>query len=218
MKTIIYIRTSTQEQNPENQLADCISINDYGEYEVVEEKQSAYKDSKRSKFEKIKQQIKTNTIQHLICWDLDRLYRNRKKLIQFFELCKMYNCKIHSYRQEWLEQLHKIPEPFNDIMHALMLNLMGWLAEDESKKKSDRISRAVRRKDGVTKSYKGNKWGRKPKKVDYELITELHSKGLSTYKIAAEYNKVHRPHISHVLIYNYLKKNIIKKSLNKKDS
>jgi DNA invertase Pin-like site-specific DNA recombinase len=44
----------------------------------------------------------------------------------------------------------------------MVLDLLGWLAEDESNKKSGRVKNAVRRTLGSpTKSYKGNKWGRK---------------------------------------------------------
>ena len=160
VKGIIYIRTSTEEQNPENQIRDCRKLCNE-EFEVIEDKQSAYKDNHREGFEKIRSLIKKGKINSLVVWDLDRIYRNRKKLKEFFEFCKMYKCEIHSVNQQWLEQLNEIPEPFNEIMHGLMLNLMGWLAEDESKKKSDRVKLAVRSKNGITKSYKGNKWGRK---------------------------------------------------------
>ena len=161
MNGIIYIRTSTEEQNPENQIRDCKKLSSE-DFEVIEDKQSAYKDNvTRIGFEKIRSLIKKGKVNSLVVWDLDRIYRNRKKLKEFFEFCKIYNCAIHSVNQQWLEQLNDIPEPFNEIMHSLMLNLMGWLAEDESKKKSDRVKLAVRSKNGVTRSYKGNKWGRK---------------------------------------------------------
>lgn len=187
-KTIIYLRTSTEEQNPENQLKDCLSINSYGEYEVIEDKQSAWKDNKeRLGFEKSKQLIQMNKVAHFICWDLDRIYRNRKKLTEFFELCKLYNCKIHSFRQDWLEQLHKIPEPFNEIMYNLMINLMGWLAEEESNKKSERTKNAVRKEGEITISYKGNKWGRKelPEQTKKAII-ELYNQGKPYSQICSE--------------------------------
>jgi DNA invertase Pin-like site-specific DNA recombinase len=162
MITAIYIRTSTEEQNPELQLNDCESINKYGQYELFKDKQSAWKDYKeREDFEKLKIKIKKRQIIHLIVWDLDRIYRNRTKLKAFFEFCKVYDCKIHSYRQEWLEDVHKIPPPFNEIIHELLIQIMGWMAEDESKKKSDRVKMAIRKKIKGTYSYKGNKWGRK---------------------------------------------------------
>ena len=183
----IYIRTSTEEQNPQLQLKDCISINKYGEYEIVEEKKSAWKNDKdRVEFESIRILIKQRKVEHLICWDLDRLYRNRLKLIAFFKLCKMYDCKIHSFRQTWLEGLNNMPEPFGEAVHDLMIQIMGWQAEDDSKKKSERIKNAVRKRPGKeTRSYKGNRWGRKPLSTKtINEIKELRKKGMSIREIA----------------------------------
>ncbi len=197
---IIYIRTSTEDQNPENQIKDCETLSE-GEYTLLEDKQSAYKDNKeRESFENVKKLIKSGKIKHFIVWDLDRIYRNRIKLKQFFELCKIYRCEIHSFNQDWLEQLNKIPEPFNEIMHELMLNLMGWLAEDESKKKSDRVKLAVRKKEGKpTKSYKGNKWGRKSMHTNkIKRILTLRGQGMNYRQIANE-EKISIGKISQIL-------------------
>jgi|TARA_R100000093_G_scaffold71653_1_gene48211 DNA invertase Pin-like site-specific DNA recombinase len=185
MKVAIYCRVSTEEQEQKNQLKGCESINDYGVYQLFEDKQSAWKDNKeREGFNKLKNQIKKKQIDHLIVWDLDRIYRNRKRLIEFFRFCGIYNCKIHSYRQSWLDNLNNIPEPFNEIVYDMMLQLMGWMAEDESNKKSERVKQAVRRKKKGTYSYKGNKWGRRaiPKQTKDRII-ELYNKGTSMRKI-----------------------------------
>lgn len=185
---MIYLRTSTEEQNPQNQLKDCLEVLrrlNINEYEVFEDKISGWKDVRREGFDKVKSLISKKEVQHLIVWDLDRLVRNRRKLIEFFEFCRIYHCKIHSYRQQWLESLNTIQEPFNEIMFNLMLQIMGWLAEEESIKKSERVKIAVRRKDGEkTKSYKGNIWGRKSlsKKVINEVL-ELHNQGKSIRQI-----------------------------------
>jgi len=170
--TIIYIRTSTDEQEPENQIKSCEVLCN-GEYWILQDKQSAFTDKKdRAEFEQAKKLIRGGKINHFVVWDLDRIYRNRIKLKEFFQFCKLYKCSIHSVNQGWLEELNQIPEPFNEIMHDLMLNLMGWLAEDESKRKSERVKLAVRKKEGsATKSYKGNKWGRKP--VSKKTIQEV---------------------------------------------
>lgn len=183
---IIYIRTSTEEQNPQNQIKDCLSINKYGEVEIVEEKQSAWKDKDRPKFEEIKKQIKKGNIKHLICWDWDRLFRNRVKFIEFFKFCEIYNCKIHSFRQQYFEDFYKIPAPFNEIVSNIVLQLMGHTAEEESKKKSDRVKLAVRKEKGkVTKSYKGNKWGRKTiSKKTIKEVMELNKQRLSVRDIS----------------------------------
>jgi len=193
-KNIIYLRTSTEEQNPQNQLEKCQTINKWGEYEPFEEQQSAWKhEHNRPKFNTILKRIKNKQVQHLIVWDLDRLYRNRKNLIDFFRLCKSFGCKIHSYRQAWLEQINDMPNPWNEIIHSLMLQIMGWLAEEESTKKSDRVKAAVRKEKNVTISYKGKKWGRKsmPKQTR-EKIIQLYEDGMgirSVQRQAFQYDK-----------------------------
>lgn len=189
MNTIIYIRTSTTEQNPENQLKDCLSINQWGDHTIYEEQQSAWKDYKeRDVFNNVKKSIRSRKIQHLIVWDLDRIYRNRKKLIEFFQFCNLYKCNVYSYRQQWLQDLNKIPAPFDEIMFNLMIQIMGWIAEDESNKKSERVKAAVRtNRKGVTISYKGNKWGRKGiSTVKRNKAIALRERGMTIRDIASE--------------------------------
>lgn len=190
MKIIIYNRTSTEEQNPENQLKDCQSINRYGDAQIIQDQQSAWKDNvQRRGFEELKRQIKAGGVEHLIVWDLDRLYRNRLKLKQFFELCKAYKCQIHSFRQRWLEDINKTPQPWNEIIHDMLINIFGWIAEDESNRKSERVKAAIRKLQKGTFSYKGNRWGRKPiSTFKRNRIAELRGSGMSMKKIAKEVN------------------------------
>lgn len=184
---IIYIRTSTEDQEPKNQIKACEGLYDE-EYELLQDKQSAFKDNKeREGFEKAKKLIKSGKIDKFIVWDWDRIYRNQKRLVDFFKFCEIYKCQIHSVNQKYFDDFYKIPAPFDEIVSNLVLNLMGWLAEDESKKKSDRVKLAVRKGEGkVTKSYKGNKWGRKSiGKKTIEEVMEL-SKTLSVREIAKQ--------------------------------
>jgi len=165
MKVAIYIRTSTEDQNPENQLKDCMSLYDELMGELIpyyKDQQSAWKDNKdRLAFEDLKKEIKKGNVSHLIVWDFDRIYRNRLRFKEFLLFLKAYNVSLHSFRQAWLEEIYRIPSPWNDIVSDLMINIYGHIAEDESKKKSERVKIAQRFKDGLTYSYKGNKWGRK---------------------------------------------------------
>ena len=184
---IIYIRTSTEEQEPENQIKSCENLSN-GEYTLLKDKQSAFRDHKgREGFEKAKKLIKSGKIDNFIVWDWDRIYRNQKRLVEFFKFCELYKCQIHSVNQKYFDDFYKIPPPFNEIVSNLVLNLMGWLAEDESKKKSERVKLAIRKKDGKTISYKGNKWGRKSiSKKTIKEVLELKEKGLSVREIARE--------------------------------
>lgn len=198
IKTIIHNRTSTEEQNPENQLKDCLSLHkeEYGEYKIFEEKQSAWDERKaRPIFEEELKLIKSGKIRYFICWDLDRIYRNRKKLLGFFEFCKMYKCSILSYRQTFLNEIQelKLPSGFEflkDMMINNFLQFLGWIAEDESKKKSDRVKIAVRREEGKpTKSYNGKKWGRPSVHTNkIKVILDWYNQGLSYRQIKEKTN------------------------------
>lgn len=187
-ETIIYNRTSKEEQNPENQLKDCENILkelNLGEYYLIEDKQSAWRDNAfREGFEEVRKLIKSNKIKHLIVWDFDRLYRNRKKFKEFLIFLKAYKTQLHSFRQSWMEDLNKIPEPWNEIVYDLMVNIYGYLAEDESNRKSDRVKIAVRRNENGTFSYKGNKWGRKP------ISNQTKNKVIKLHQAGHSYNQI----------------------------
>lgn len=183
-----FIRTSTTEQSPTLQLEDIVKDFSLTEYQIIEEQDSAYKEqAKRVQFEKLKKLIMSNRVTELYVWDLDRLYRNRKKLVDFLALCKVYNTKVFSFNQRWMQSIQQLQSPFNEIMFEFMLQIMGWLAEDESSKKSKRVKLAIRKSaDGITRSYKGNKWGRKAiSKQATSKILELHGQGKSVREIAA---------------------------------
>ena len=180
-----YIRVSTTEQEPELQIKDIDTICNE-KHEIYKEQQSAWCENvSRPVFNSILQLIKKKKITDLYVWDLDRIYRNRKRLQEFFILCKTYGCKIHSYRQKWLEDVNSIPAPFNDIFMDLLINVTGWMAEDESQKKSERVRMAVKKQKNGTYSYKGNKWGRKSlSKQTEKRVLELHLEGKSVREIS----------------------------------
>lgn len=190
MNNIIYIRTSKEEGNPENQLASILSMLPEDQRElavIVTEQQSAFKDDfkVRPKFAALQADIKTRLVKAIYVWDLDRIYRNRLKLKQFLELCKVYKIKVYSFRQQWLNDINNIPDPWNEIIYDLLINILGWMAEDESKKRSDRVKASTRIKKGKTYSYKGNKWGRKslPKQT-INRILEKYKEGFTVRDIA----------------------------------
>jgi len=190
---VIYIRTSTTEQTPELQLRDLSKIVNIDECSILKDQQSAFKDNvEREEFRQLQKLIEKDKIKDLYVWDLDRLYRNRKKLISFFEFCKFHNCNIHSYRQQWLEDILKVPAPWNDIIYNLLIQIMGWMAEEESIKKSERIKNAVSQKKDykgkiITVSKYGNRWGRKGiSQQAIKKVLKLHEQGLSIRQIAAQ--------------------------------
>ena len=221
-ENIIYIRTSTEEQNPKNQLEDCKKLAEklnLKDFEILEERKSAFKNNvKREVFNSIKRAIQKGEVKNLIVWDLDRLYRNRVKTVEFIRNYSKLGLRVYSYRQDWFERFNDIPEPFNEIMSDLMLQIVSWMAEEESKKKGERVKLAVRKKEGKpTKSYKGNKWGRKALSIKtIQKVLDLHKKGLSIRQIADQVyywdsNKNKRK-ISKSAVHKIIKENIPKKN------
>src|SRR5579872_6469786 len=123
MGTAVYLRVSTLEQDQKLQMNDINSImHENTGYTLYSEQKSAWKENvKRPEFERLKSDIMQGRIDHVYCWDLDRLYRNRLKLKEFFVLCKIKGVKIHSYRQPWLESINTIQPPFGEIVLELLI-------------------------------------------------------------------------------------------------
>ncbi len=197
LNVAIYCRVSTDKQDAATQLRDIYTIAPQ-DAEVIYERQSAWKDSLkvRPEFKALKERIIKGTISQLYVWDFDRLYRNRKAAIAFLQLCDYHNCKIYSYRQKWFKEMDKIPPPWDEMIRRLVFEILAWIAEEESEKLSDRVKKTVVRKGGVTKSYKGKKWGRPEVKINMELVDELRTQGKSIREIAkimkVSRDKIHR--------------------------
>ncbi len=186
MKAAIYLRTSTAEQHPENQLQACEEFARARGYEiegVYEEKISGWKQVERPKYELIKEKTRKAEINAVVVWRLDRWVRNRETLLSDVTILRGYNCKLHSVQEAWLEAIN-IDGPLGKTIQDFLLGLVGSLAEMESKIKSERIRLSVRREGEVTSSYKGNKWGRKPISEEViEQIMQLRNEGKSYTEI-----------------------------------
>lgn len=179
MKAIIYLRTSTKDQNPELQRKDCIEFCSKKGLEVVgvvSEQGSAYKLEKvRPKWDETLKRAKNEKL-NIVLWKYDRAFRNRKEFFKFMKIMfEVYGKKVYSVTEpsilsfwEMIEHSHSDNPVFNELLNSIFRALWDFLiqqageqAEEESRKKSDRVKLAVRKKDNKTISYKGNKWGRK---------------------------------------------------------
>ena len=177
---LIYLRTSTEMQNPQNQLKDCLSIAPEGA-QVYEEKQSAWKDhiNSRPVFNEICKLIKSGKVGSVTVWDMDRIYRKRLKTVEFMQMCRQLGVVVNSHRQPYFKAIENIPSPWNDIVRDQMIQILGWLAEEESNKKSERVRAAYQNHDG-------KKWGRPSNELLQHKndVLMLRAEGLSIRKIA----------------------------------
>ena len=194
-KSIILIRTSTKEQNPQLQLKECEEFNKKNDWELVkifEKQESAYKNEDGVWKDEVDFCI-NNKIKHIIVWNMDRFSRlpEEKVLSQVKIMGVIHGLNLHAVHgdvwSELVESISKlkdmgfIGEALLEFLEKLLRGLEFQRANRESKVKSERVKLAVRKKEGEkTKSYKGNKWGRKSvstmKKNQLREIIELEPK------------------------------------------
>ena len=199
-KSIIYLRTSTKDQNPELQKEQCINFANKLGLEIVDvisEQGSAYKLEKiRPKWESVQERAKKEKLD-IIVWRYDRSFRNRADFFKFMKIMfEVYGTKVYSVTEpsilsfwDMMSKSNSDNPIFNELLKGIfkaiwdfMIQQAGEEAEQESKKKSERVKLAIRTNEGITKSYKGNKWGRKALKVDNEII-KLYQEGKSYREI-----------------------------------
>ena len=185
MKCVIYLRTSTTEQNPENQKRACLEFaksRGYHVKEILLEKLSGYKQIERPQYEKVKDMAHKGEINAVVVWALDRWVRNRDTLLEDVAMLRNCNVKLHSVQEQWLEAIN-LEGSLGRTIQEFLLGLIGSLGEMESQRRSERVKIAYNSRKGKERKYK--RWGRKPlpQRVIAEVLS-LHQKGLSVRGIA----------------------------------
>src|SRR3989338_1666903 len=231
-KAIIYNRVSTTEQNHELQLKECAEFCKSKGWEIIgeplQEQASAFKDeSKREKFQEMLQRAERGEFKHIVVWNMDRFSRQPEeevlKLVKKLNL--IYGVDVNAVKGDlWSELVQSIAkikeqgfigEAISEFLEKIIRGFEFQRAYRESKTKSERVKLAVRKEEGEpTRSYKGNKWGRRAINSDRlkEKIKELKQQGLSIRDILKnediyyyDKNKNKKKH-SVATIHSYLKK------------
>ena len=172
-ETIIITRASTNEQEARDQLPDCRRFCKERGWEVVrefQEIQSAWKTYvPRRKLDEALEYARKHRIPHIVFWDLDRYWRNRKLALEGIRQYAKLGIKLHFVRQSYLEDLWNIPEPWNAVFYDIMINLLSALAQEESDKRSDRVKKAFQ-------SGKYSNWGKHGIGYTDEQIIEVYQR------------------------------------------
>lgn len=206
---IIYLRVSTSKQEEIDQLKDILMTFNLKPKDciIIKAKETAFKIKyqKTRKFniildllKELPQDVKKNCY----FWSIDRIYRNRELLQDFYYLAKKTNTSIYSHIEYFINTIADLELPqevsfMKDNMIDNLISFLGWLAEMESKKRGDRIKKSItKREDGRYYSNKGKLYGKKlkttkgnnirdPKKLQkIELFILYHlNKGTSYRKI-----------------------------------
>ena len=167
-KAVIYLRVSSNEQTTENQLPALQKWVDDREHELVEvysENESAWKSGHQRELSRLFGNLGNRKVAICLLWALDRL--TREGIAKIFELLnkfKFHGVHVISYQEPWTEQ----SGPMADLLYAIT----AWVAEFESKRRSERtlagLARAVA--DGKKLGRpKGSKDKAKRQRVGYLL-------------------------------------------------
>lgn len=191
MKVGIYARVSTKEQDIDKQvdeLVDYCKRNNY-DYELFVDKGISGSKESRPQFNRLMDDVRLKKIDLVMVYKIDRLARSIQHFLKIIQELKNKNIGFISITQ---------PIDTTSSTGELLMNILACFAQFERNLIKERV------KLGKNRSKK--KQGRKNKKINIKTILELKRKGLSTYKIAEEYNKRHKPFISHMTVYNVLRK------------
>jgi len=190
MRAGIYARVSTKEQDVDKQvdeLVDYCKRNNY-DYELFVDKGVSGNKESRPQFNKLMDEVRLNKIDLVVVYKIDRLARSMQHFLKIIQELKNKNIGFISITQ---------PIDTTSSTGELLMNILACFAQFERNLIRERV------KLGKDRSKK--KQGRKNKKINLKTILGLKRKGLSTYKIAEEYNKRHKPFISHMTVHNVLK-------------
>lgn len=140
-KVIIYLRVSTKEQTTENQLPvleKWVTDRGYELVEVYSENESAWHSGHQRELARLFADLHRRKVDMCLVWALDRL--TREGIPRIFELVNKFKAngvQVISYQETWTEQ----SGPMADLLYAIT----AWVAEFESKRRSERIKAGIER-------------------------------------------------------------------------
>jgi len=172
---------STDKQTVKSQLEPCKDYCLKNKYEVVdvfkEKSKSAYHNVKRPVYDKVLDLVRRREIQHVVVWALDRWTRKGSKdLRETIDYLMAYGVQLHSVQEAWLDTIN-IPG-VGHIVKDFLTGLVGWMAEEESRLKSERVKSSKK----FQKAKKKHKVGRPKLSNDVkQRVAKLLQEG-KTYK------------------------------------
>jgi len=142
MKAAIYARVSTEEQTTENQLPALRALAESRGWEVFKEyteEVSAWRSGHQQELKAMLKDASYKRFNYLLVWSLDRLTREGiGTIMNYVHTLKNYDVQIISVQESWTEQMG----PMADLLFAIT----GWIAEFESKRRSERVKAGMERR------------------------------------------------------------------------
>lgn len=140
-KAAIYCRVSTGEQDTQNQSSVLTEWAKQRGFEVIGvygEEESAWKAGHQRELAHLLQDARKRKLDVLLVWSLDRLSREGSlAILSLVNSLKIYGVKVLSYQESWTEA----PGEIGELLYALT----GWVAQMESRRRSERTRAGLAR-------------------------------------------------------------------------
>lgn len=149
-RAVAYVRVSTNEQNPENQTRELRELAErlrLGELDVRAEVESSGK--RRPVLDQVMADARARRFEVLVVWALDRLDRSMVGTVQRILELDRLGVRVVSLRDGWLDT--------DGPARSLLLAVLGWVAEQERVRISDRTRAGLARVRAA-----GKRLGRRP--------------------------------------------------------
>ncbi len=140
-RTVLYLRTSTNDQHPENQLPALQGWAEVRGYEIVEtyqEQESAWKNGHQRELARLVDDARKRRFEAVLVWSLDRLSREGAlAILKLVDRLRLHGVRVLSYQEAWTEA----PGELAELLYALT----GWVARMESQRRSERTKAGLAR-------------------------------------------------------------------------
>jgi len=168
MGVALYLRTSTNDQHPENQLPAleryCYDRG-YTIKGIYIEQESAWRAGHQRELARLLSDLRSGKSKYdiLLCWALDRLTRQgAASILNLLDTLKAYGCRVVSLQEPWTE----LPGELGEVLYAIA----GWVSRMESQRRSERTKAGMARARAEGKPIgKRGKDNGKRKKTGYLL-------------------------------------------------
>lgn len=171
---VAYLRVSTSKQETDSQRAEIAAAAEVRGYTVEcwYDETVTGRTLNRPALKQLREDVRSRRVRTVFVFALDRL--SRAGILDSLVLLR----ELEGYGAEVISLKDPIPEP-GAPHRDLVLSVLFWVAEMESKRRSERTRAGL-----AAAKQKGKRLGRKPREVDFERVIDLREKGRSWRSIA----------------------------------
>ena len=141
MKSCIYCRVSTSEQDIDNQAMVLVEWAQQRGYQIVatyQEEESAWRAGHQRELARLVMDARKRKFRVILVWALDRLSREGSAaILGIVNKLSRYDVRVLSYQESWTEAPGELGE--------LLFAIAGWVARMESQRRSERTKAGLAR-------------------------------------------------------------------------